>query len=82
MTTDVVFDAAHPVDDRYVPPARGEMDAIADVLADGRLSGGAPVVPIYVRALAGWFGVSGDRGQLRQLGAARDPCRSRCPRRR
>jgi dTDP-4-amino-4,6-dideoxygalactose transaminase len=57
MTTDIVFDATHPVDDRYTPPACGELDEIADVLADGRLSGGALVLPIYEQALAAWFGV-------------------------
>jgi perosamine synthetase len=36
---------------------RGELDEIADVLADGRLSGGALVLPTYEKALAGWFGV-------------------------
>ncbi|WP_131746336.1 DegT/DnrJ/EryC1/StrS family aminotransferase [Frankia sp. Cppng1_Ct_nod] len=58
MTTpEPAFDAAHPVDDRYTPPACGELDEITGVLADGRLSGGAPVLPIYEKALAGWFGV-------------------------
>lgn len=57
MATDAVFDAAHPVDDRYLPPACGELDEIVDVLTDGRLSGGALVLPIYEKALATWFGV-------------------------
>ncbi|MGI8446689.1 MAG: DegT/DnrJ/EryC1/StrS family aminotransferase [Streptosporangiaceae bacterium] len=57
MTADALFDAAHPVDDRYAPPACGEVAAIADVLADGRLSGGAPILPVYEQALAAWFGV-------------------------
>jgi dTDP-4-amino-4,6-dideoxygalactose transaminase len=57
MATDVLFDAAHPVADRYVPPACGELAEITDVLADGRLSGGAPILPIYENALATWFGV-------------------------
>jgi dTDP-4-amino-4,6-dideoxygalactose transaminase len=58
MTTEAVFDATHPVEDRYIPSACGELDEIADVLADGRLSGGALVLPTYERALAGWFGVT------------------------
>lgn len=57
MTTEITFDAATPIDDRYIPPASGELDEIAEVLADGRLSGGALVVPVYEKALAGWFGV-------------------------
>jgi perosamine synthetase len=57
MATDLAFDAKNPVDDRYTPPACGELDEIADVLADGRLSGGALVLPIYENAVAGWFGV-------------------------
>jgi perosamine synthetase len=53
-----LFDAAHPVDDRYTPPPCGELDEIATVFDDGRLSGGAPVLAAYERALAGWFGVA------------------------
>jgi len=52
-----MFDAANPVADRYGPPACGELTEITDVLADGRLSGGAPILPMYEQALAGWFGV-------------------------
>lgn len=57
MTTEITYDVGHPVDDRYAPPASGELDEIADVLKDGRLSGGALVLPIYEKALADWFGV-------------------------
>src|SRR5450755_110005 len=57
MTANAPFDAAHPVDDRYAPPDCGELAAITEVLADGRLSGGARVVPVYEQALATWFGV-------------------------
>jgi len=57
MTTEILFDAQRPVDDRYVPPAAGELDEIAEVLIDGRLSGGARVLPVYEQALARWFGV-------------------------
>src|ERR1700729_2544955 len=57
MTASQPFDVAHPVGDRYAPPSCGEIVAITDVLADGRLSGGAPVVPVYEQALATWFGV-------------------------
>jgi dTDP-4-amino-4,6-dideoxygalactose transaminase len=56
-TTTVTFGAAHPVDDRCIPPACGELDEIDAVFTDGRLSGGAPVLPVYEQALAGWFGV-------------------------
>jgi perosamine synthetase len=58
MTTELVFDAANPVADRYIPPACGEMDEIAAMLADGRLSGGAPIVAAYEQALASWFGTA------------------------
>jgi dTDP-4-amino-4,6-dideoxygalactose transaminase len=58
MTPDIRFDTVHPVDDRYTPPACGELDEITGVLADGRLSGGAPVLEIYELALAGWFGAA------------------------
>ena len=53
-----LFDAARPVDDRYTPPPCGELDEIAAVFDDGRLSGGAAVLAAYEQALAGWFGVS------------------------
>jgi len=56
-TTDPdTFDAGHPVEDRYSPPACGELDEIAAAMADGRLSGGAPILPVYEQALAAWFG--------------------------
>jgi perosamine synthetase len=57
MTASPLFDPAHPVDDRYAPPPCGELAAITDLLADGRLSGGAPILPVYEQALATWFGV-------------------------
>jgi len=57
MAAEAAFSSARPVDDRYRPPQSGELDEIADLLADGRLSGGAPVVPRYEHALAEWFGV-------------------------
>lgn len=57
MTTSLSYDARRPVDDRYSPPVCGELAAIRDVIEDGRLSGGAAVLPIYERELAGWFGV-------------------------
>lgn len=57
MTTETCYDATHTVDDRYSPPACGELEEIAEVLAEGRLSSGAPVLAIYEKALAGWFGV-------------------------
>lgn len=58
MTTDhQTFDSANAVDDRYPQPACGELDEITEVLTNGRLSGGAPVLPVYERALVGWFGV-------------------------
>jgi perosamine synthetase len=57
MATEPTFDAGRPVDDRYVPRVTNEHDAIADVLIDGRLSGGAPILPVYEQALADWFGV-------------------------
>jgi len=50
------LDAARPLD-RYTPPACGELDEIGAILADGRLSGGAPVVAAYQHALATYFGV-------------------------
>ncbi len=58
MTTEVTFDAAHPIADRYQPPACGEIDEIAKLLYDGPLSGGAPVLAVYERTLATWLGVS------------------------
>ncbi|GGJ94793.1 aminotransferase DegT [Pilimelia anulata] len=57
MVPDLFFSADRPVDDRDRPPACGEAAALADVLADGRLSGGAAVVAAYEDALAEWFGV-------------------------
>ncbi|GAA2332898.1 DegT/DnrJ/EryC1/StrS family aminotransferase [Dactylosporangium salmoneum] len=58
MTTDLRYDAAHPVDDRYTPPPDRELDAFAAVLGDGRLSGGAPILAEYEQALATWFRVT------------------------
>ncbi|MEJ3745551.1 aminotransferase class I/II-fold pyridoxal phosphate-dependent enzyme [Actinomycetes bacterium KLBMP 9797] len=58
MTTDLIFDPTHPVDDRYRPPACGELDEIAGLMADGRLSGGAPVLAAYEQALTTWFGTA------------------------
>ncbi len=58
MTTELLFTATNPVDDRYNPPACGEINEIAALLADGRLSGGAPVLAAYEQALAALFGVS------------------------
>ncbi|WP_326559785.1 DegT/DnrJ/EryC1/StrS family aminotransferase [Micromonospora sp. NBC_01796] len=57
MTTSVSYDASRPIDDRYLPPDCDELQAVRDVLDDGRLSGGAAVLPLYERALARWFGV-------------------------
>ncbi|MDG4833782.1 DegT/DnrJ/EryC1/StrS family aminotransferase [Solwaraspora sp. WMMD1047] len=57
MTPELTHDAARPVNDRYTPSPCGELDEIAEVLAEGRLSGGAPVLPRYEQALADWFGV-------------------------
>jgi dTDP-4-amino-4,6-dideoxygalactose transaminase len=57
-TTELAFDPDHPVQDRYTAPPSGELDAIGQVLADGRLSGGAPVVAVYEQALARWFRVA------------------------
>lgn len=51
------FDAFHRVNDWYTPPLAGELDALADLLADGDLSGSAPIVTAYEQALAAWFGV-------------------------
>jgi perosamine synthetase len=58
MTTELVLTATNPIDHRYNPPACGELDEVATLLADGRLSGGAPVLAAYEQALAAWFGVS------------------------
>ncbi len=58
MTAELIFTATNPVDDRYNPPACGELDEVAALLADGRLSGGAPVLAAYEQALAAWFGVA------------------------
>jgi dTDP-4-amino-4,6-dideoxygalactose transaminase len=57
-TTELAYDADHPVPDRYVPAPGGALDAIEEVLADGRLAGGAPVVAVYEHALARWFRVA------------------------
>src|SRR2546426_9781041 len=63
MTTDAdlageprAFSADNPVDDRYPPGERGELEEVAEVLREGFLSGGAPVVARYERALARHFG--------------------------
>ncbi|QOC94615.1 DegT/DnrJ/EryC1/StrS family aminotransferase [Micromonospora craniellae] len=58
MTTDTAYDLDHPVDDRYSPPPCGELEEIRAVLDDGRLSGGAQVLPLYERALAARFGAA------------------------
>lgn len=58
MTTDATHDVDHPVDDRYTPAACGELDDIRAILDDGRLSGGAPVLATYERALATRFGAA------------------------
>lgn len=57
LQTAIGFDAVHAVNDRYTPPPAGELDALADLLDDGRLSGGAPILAAYEHALAAWFGV-------------------------
>jgi dTDP-4-amino-4,6-dideoxygalactose transaminase len=57
MATDLAYDATRPVTDRYTPPVCGELAEIAEVLADGRLSGGALILPVYEQAIAAWFGV-------------------------
>lgn len=54
-TTELAYDTDHPVPDRYQPAPTGELAAIEEVLADGRLAGGAPVVAVYEQALARWF---------------------------
>ncbi|GAA0480104.1 hypothetical protein Aca07nite_87960 [Actinoplanes capillaceus] len=56
-STDVGFDRDHPVPDRYTVPDCGELDAMADALSDGMLSGGASIVTEYEQALADWLGV-------------------------
>ncbi|MFG1913820.1 DegT/DnrJ/EryC1/StrS family aminotransferase [Micromonospora sp. NPDC048898] len=48
----------NPVDDRYSPPPCGELDEIRAVLDDGRLSGGAQILPVYERTLAHRFGAA------------------------
>jgi dTDP-4-amino-4,6-dideoxygalactose transaminase len=53
-----LFHAARPVNDRYTPPPCGELDELTAVFDDARLSGGAPVLAAYERALASWFGVA------------------------
>lgn len=58
MATDTTFTATRPVDDRYVPTPCGELDEIAAVFNNGPLSGGAPVLAMYERALARWFGAT------------------------
>jgi perosamine synthetase len=61
MTTDLhtrdIFDAGHPVNDRYTPAESGELASIADVLRGGVLSGGAPQIEAYEAALRDFFGV-------------------------
>src|SRR5438105_4677583 len=63
MTTDAdlagesrAFSADHPVDDRYQPGERGELKEVAEVLREGLLSGGAPILARYERGLAEHFG--------------------------
>jgi dTDP-4-amino-4,6-dideoxygalactose transaminase len=58
MTTDLLYHVDRQVEDRYTPPPCGELDEVAAVLDDGRLSGGAPVLSTYERALAEWWGVA------------------------
>ncbi|WP_431945559.1 DegT/DnrJ/EryC1/StrS family aminotransferase [Micromonospora marina] len=58
MTTDFAHDLDNPVDDRYSPPPCGELDEIRAVLDDGRLSGGAQILPVYERTLAHRFGAA------------------------
>src|SRR5438093_1618114 len=58
MTTDLAYDTANPVDDRYAPPDCGELAAFGEILLGGRLSGGAPVLAEYEHALARWFGAT------------------------
>src|SRR5579862_3214759 len=58
MTNDGPLNSTKLVDDRYAPPGCGELDELAQILSDGRLSGGAPVLQAYERALAAWFGVA------------------------
>jgi dTDP-4-amino-4,6-dideoxygalactose transaminase len=57
MTVDTDYSSTAPVEDRYTPSAAGELDELAHVLADGRLSGGAPIVAVYEQAVARWFRV-------------------------
>src|SRR5439155_1534052 len=57
-TTDLAYDTANPVDDRYAPPDCGELAAFGEILLGGRLSGGAPVLAEYEHALARWFGAT------------------------
>ena len=52
------FDQDHPVSDRYAPAECGELAEIVEVLLDGRLSGGAPIIARYEQALARYFGVA------------------------
>lgn len=58
MPTDIAHDLENPVDDRYSPPPCGELDEIRAVLDDGRLSGGAQILPVYERTLAHRFGAA------------------------
>lgn len=57
MTITTSFSQQNPVDDRYLVPSCGELDEIAEVFEDGRLSGGGAILPEYERALSQWFGV-------------------------
>ncbi len=58
MKNDAPIDSARLIDDRYTPPDCGELDGLTQVLSDGRLSGGAPVIQAYEQAIAAWFSVS------------------------
>jgi perosamine synthetase len=58
MSTNLHYDAANPIDDRYAPSACGELAEITEVLADDRLSGGAQIVSVYEKALAAYFGIA------------------------
>jgi perosamine synthetase len=50
-----IFDAQHPVDDRYHPTESGEVGVLAELLDQGQLSGGASIVTAYERALQRFF---------------------------
>jgi perosamine synthetase len=56
MAPPEAFSRDDPVADRYQPPDVGELEELAGVLADGRLSGGAPILAAYEQALAAYFG--------------------------